>query len=207
MNPLLSGMNDKQAEAVVTTEGPLLIMAGAGSGKTRVLTHRVAHLIKDLNVMPWRILAITFTNKAAREMKERISQLIDENEADAVWVSTFHALAVRILRRDIDKLGYKKDFSIIDASAQRTLVKRILKDQNVDIEKFTPRSVLGAISNAKNAMERPEDYLKRAEAKEVTLDQRPNTLLGDCRRRNPPCNAEDNVCVEHLAIEDWLGGY
>lgn len=162
MNPLLSGMNDKQAEAVITTEGPLLIMAGAGSGKTRVLTHRVAHLIKDLNVMPWRILAITFTNKAAREMKERISQLIDENEADAVWVSTFHALAVRILRRDIDKLGYKKDFSIIDASAQRTLVKRILKDQNVDIEKFTPRSVLGAISNAKNAMERPENYLKRA---------------------------------------------
>ena len=162
MNPLLSGMNDKQAEAVVTTEGPLLIMAGAGSGKTRVLTHRVAHLIKDLDVMPWRILAITFTNKAAREMKERISQLVDENDANAVWVSTFHALAVRILRRDIDKLGYKKDFSIIDASAQRTLVKRILKDQNVDIEKFTPRSVLGAISNAKNAMEKPEEYLKNA---------------------------------------------
>lgn len=162
MNPLLSGMNDKQAEAVVTTEGPLLIMAGAGSGKTRVLTHRVAHLIKDLDIMPWRILAITFTNKAAREMKERISQLVDENDANAVWVSTFHALAVRILRRDIDKLGYKKDFSIIDASAQRTLVKRILKDQNVDIEKFTPRSVLGAISNAKNAMEKPEEYLKNA---------------------------------------------
>ena len=111
MSSLLDGMNDKQAEAVMTTEGPLLIMAGAGSGKTRVLTHRVAHLIKDLNVMPWRILAITFTNKAAREMKERIGQLVDAEDADAVWVSTFHALAVRILRRDIDKLGYKKDFN------------------------------------------------------------------------------------------------
>lgn len=162
MNPLLAGMNDKQAEAVMTTEGPLLIMAGAGSGKTRVLTHRVAHLILDLDVLPWRILAITFTNKAAREMKERISQLVDESDAEAVWVSTFHALAVRILRRDIDKLGYKKDFSIIDASAQRTLIKRILKDFNVDIEKYAPRSVLGAISNAKNAMEGPEEYVKKA---------------------------------------------
>ena len=162
MNPLLAGMNDKQAEAVKTTEGPLLIMAGAGSGKTRVLTHRVAHLIQDLDVLPWRILAITFTNKAAREMKERIGQLVDENDANAVWVSTFHALAVRILRRDIDKLGYKKDFSIIDASAQRTLIKRILKDLNVDIEKYTPRSVLGAISNAKNVMETPEEYTKKA---------------------------------------------
>lgn len=162
MNPLLAGMNDKQAEAVMTTEGPLLIMAGAGSGKTRVLTHRVAHLIQDLDVLPWRILAITFTNKAAREMKERISQLVDESDAEAVWVSTFHALAVRILRRDIDKLGYKKDFSIIDASAQRTLIKRILKDFNVDIEKYAPRSVLGAISNAKNAMEGPVEYVKKA---------------------------------------------
>lgn len=162
MNPLLAGMNDKQAEAVMTTEGPLLIMAGAGSGKTRVLTHRVAHLIQDLDVLPWRILAITFTNKAAREMKERISQLVDESDAEAVWVSTFHALAVRILRRDIDKLGYKKDFSIIDASAQRTLIKRILKDFNIDIEKYAPRSVLGAISNAKNAIEGPEEYVKKA---------------------------------------------
>jgi len=162
MSALLDGMNPKQAEAVMTTEGPLLIMAGAGSGKTRVLTHRVAHLIKDLDVLPWRILAITFTNKAAREMKERIGQLVDAEDADAVWVSTFHALAVRILRRDIDRLGYKKDFSIIDASAQRTLIKRILKDQNVDIEKFDPRSVLGAISNAKNAMEKPEKYAEQA---------------------------------------------
>ncbi|AVH75706.1 DNA helicase PcrA [Weissella koreensis] len=159
---MLRGMNPQQAEAVTTTEGPLLIMAGAGSGKTRVLTHRVAHLIKDKNVAPWRILAITFTNKAAREMKERIADLIGAEDADRVWVSTFHAMAVRILRRDIDKLGYKRDFTIIDAGTQRTLVKRILKDQNVDIEKFDLRSVLSAISNAKNAMETPVDYAKTA---------------------------------------------
>ncbi|MBM7617451.1 DNA helicase-2/ATP-dependent DNA helicase PcrA [Weissella uvarum] len=162
MNPLLEGMNDKQAEAVMTTEGPLLIMAGAGSGKTRVLTHRVAHLIEDEHVLPWRILAITFTNKAAREMRERIGQLVSPEDANAVWVSTFHALAVRILRRDIDRLGYKKDFTIIDTSAQRSLIKRTLKDLNVDIEKYDPRSVLSAISNAKNAMETPEDYSEKA---------------------------------------------
>ncbi|MDR3189707.1 MAG: DNA helicase PcrA [Lactobacillaceae bacterium] len=162
MASLLDGMNPKQAEAVNTTEGPLLIMAGAGSGKTRVLTHRVAHLIQDLDVAPWRILAITFTNKAAREMKERIAGLIGDAEADKVWVSTFHALAVRILRRDIEKLGYKRDFSIIDAGSQRTLIKRILKDLNIDIEKNDPRSVLGAISNAKNAMETPSQYAEKA---------------------------------------------
>lgn len=162
MNELLEGMNDKQAEAVETTEGPLLIMAGAGSGKTRVLTHRVAHLIKDLDVMPWRILAITFTNKAAREMKERIAQLVDEEDAQAVWVSTFHALAVRILRRDIDQLGYRRDFTILDAGAQRSLVKRIMKDMNLDTEKFAPRAVLSTISNAKNAMQEPASYEKDA---------------------------------------------
>lgn len=162
MTTLTDGMNEKQAEAVMTTEGPLLIMAGAGSGKTRVLTHRVAHLIEDLGVMPWRILAITFTNKAAREMKERIAQLVDAEVADAVWVSTFHALAVRILRRDIDKLGYKKDFTILDAGAQRSLVKRIMQDQNIDLEKFQPRSFQSAISNAKNAMQDVATYTEQA---------------------------------------------
>jgi DNA helicase-2/ATP-dependent DNA helicase PcrA len=162
MNSLLEGMNDKQAEAVSTTEGPLLIMAGAGSGKTRVLTHRVAHLINDLNVRPWRILAITFTNKAAREMKERIAQLVDEADAKDVWVATFHALAVRILRRDIDKLGYNRDFTIIDAGAQRTLVKRIMRDLNIDSEKYDPRSMLSAISNAKNAMQTVDKYTELA---------------------------------------------
>lgn len=151
---LLTGMNDKQTEAVLQTEGPLLVLAGAGSGKTRVLTHRVAYLIEHSNVMPWRILAITFTNKAAKEMRERVIKLLGPDGND-VWVSTFHALCVRILRRDADKLGYNRAFTIADPGEQRTLIKRVLQQQNLDIKKFDPRSVLGAISNAKNALQTP----------------------------------------------------
>ncbi|WP_375792997.1 DNA helicase PcrA [Levilactobacillus parabrevis] len=147
-------MNDKQTEAVLQTEGPLLVLAGAGSGKTRVLTHRVAYLIEHNNVMPWRILAITFTNKAAKEMRERVAKLLGPDGND-VWVSTFHALCVRILRRDADKLGYNRAFTIADTGEQRTLIKRVLHDQNLDVKKFDPRSVLGAISNAKNALQTP----------------------------------------------------
>lgn len=157
---LLQGMNDKQQEAVLTTEGPLLVMAGAGSGKTRVLTHRIAFLIEEKHVLPWNILAITFTNKAAREMQERVGKLLGENARD-VWVSTFHALCVRILRRDIDRIGFNRAFTIADSSEQRTLVKRICEDQNIDTQKFDPRSILSAISNAKNAMETPEQYLEK----------------------------------------------
>lgn len=151
---LLTGMNGKQTEAVLQTEGPLLVLAGAGSGKTRVLTHRVAYLIEHNNVMPWRILAITFTNKAAKEMRERVIKLLGPDGND-VWVSTFHALCVRILRRDADKLGYNRAFTIADPGEQRTLIKRVLQQQNLDIKKFDPRSVLGAISNAKNALQTP----------------------------------------------------
>lgn len=124
---LLAGLNDKQQKAVQTTEGPLLIMAGAGSGKTRVLTHRVAYLIEEKDVKPWHVLAITFTNKAAREMRERVAKLLGESGED-VWVSTFHALCVRVLRRDIDRIGFNRAFTITDTSEQLTLVKRILRE-------------------------------------------------------------------------------
>ena len=160
---LTNGMNNKQAEAVQTTEGPLLIMAGAGSGKTRVLTHRIAHLVQDLNVFPWRILAITFTNKAAREMRERIAALLSEDVARDIWVSTFHALAVRILRRDGEAIGLAKNFTIIDTSAQRTLMKRVINDLNLDTNQYDPRTILGMISNAKNDILRPRDYAKAAD--------------------------------------------
>lgn len=160
---LINGMNDKQAEAVQTTEGPLLIMAGAGSGKTRVLTHRIAHLVQDLNVFPWRILAITFTNKAAKEMRERIGNLLSEDVARDIWVSTFHALAVRILRRDGESIGLSRNFTIIDTSAQRTLMKRVINDLNLDTNQYDPRAILGMISNAKNDMLRPKDYAKQAD--------------------------------------------
>ena len=163
VDTLTNGMNNKQAEAVQTTEGPLLIMAGAGSGKTRVLTHRIAHLVQDLNVFPWRILAITFTNKAAREMRERIAALLSEDVARDIWVSTFHALAVRILRRDGEAIGLAKNFTIIDTSAQRTLMKRVINDLNLDTNQYDPRTILGMISNAKNDMLRPRDYAKAAD--------------------------------------------
>lgn len=138
---LLAGLNKDQKDAVAHTEGPVLIMAGAGSGKTRVLTHRIAYIIEHNHVMPWHILAITFTNKAAREMRERVSKLLGEGGND-VWVSTFHALCVRILRRNIDLLGYNRAFTIADTSEQRTLVKRVLRDLNIDPKKFDPRAVL-----------------------------------------------------------------
>ncbi|GMS48500.1 DNA helicase PcrA [Enterococcus gallinarum] len=139
------------------TEGPLLLMAGAGSGKTRVLTHRIAYLIEEKNVNPWNILAITFTNKAAREMKERVNQLLGSGGED-VWVSTFHSMCVRILRRDVDQIGYSRNFTIIDTSEQNTLMKRVLKELNIDPKKYDPRSILGAISNAKNELLTPADY-------------------------------------------------
>ncbi|WP_155286477.1 DNA helicase PcrA [Lacticaseibacillus zhaodongensis] len=157
---VLKGMNDKQSEAVLATEGPVLIMAGAGSGKTRVLTHRIAYLIEDKNVNPWNVLAITFTNKAAKEMKERVGKLLDAEEANEVWVSTFHALCMRILRRDIEKLGYNRAFSITDSSAQLTLVKQVLRSQNIDPKRYDPKAILGAISSAKNELLNPEDYAK-----------------------------------------------
>ena len=159
---LLHGMNDKQSEAVLATEGPLLIMAGAGSGKTRVLTHRIAYLIEDKGVNPWRILAITFTNKAAREMKERVGKLLDPELARDVWVSTFHALCVRILRRDIEKLGMNRAFTIADPAEQKTLVKHILADLNLDPKRYDPKALLSTISNAKNDLQTPEDYAKAA---------------------------------------------
>ena len=140
-NRLLKGLNDKQQEAVKATEGPLLIMAGAGSGKTRVLTHRVAYLIEEKAVNPWNILAITFTNKAAKEMRERVIKLLGATGSD-IWVSTFHALCVRILRANIDQIGYNRAFSIADMSEQRTLMKHIVADLNYDPKKFDPKSLL-----------------------------------------------------------------
>ncbi|TPR18665.1 DNA helicase PcrA [Apilactobacillus timberlakei] len=157
VNDVISGMNNKQKEAVLCTEGPLLIMAGAGSGKTRVLTHRIAYLIEEKQVLPWNILAITFTNKAAREMKERVASLLDYG-GNEVWVSTFHALCVRILRSHIDKIGYNRAFTIAGSSEQRTLVKRILKDLNIDPKKNDPRAILSTISNAKNDLKTPAEF-------------------------------------------------
>ena len=161
MQDILKGLNDKQYEAVVNTEGPCLVIAGAGSGKTKVLTHKIAYLIGEKQVKPWNILAITFTNKAANEMKERIGNLVGDVAAD-IWMGTFHSICVRILRRFIDRIGFNSSFIIFDTSDQRTLVKTCIKTIGLDDKMFTDRSVLSEISNAKNEMLEPEQYTVRA---------------------------------------------
>jgi len=157
---LLKDLNPKQKEAVTKTEGPCLVIAGAGSGKTKVLTHKIAYIIEEKGVAPWNILAITFTNKAANEMKERITKLIGENSND-MWVGTFHSICVKILRRYIERIGYSSDFVIFDTSDQKTLVKQCIRELNLDDKLFTERSVLSEISNAKNEMLTPMQYSLR----------------------------------------------
>ncbi|MBQ5152355.1 DNA helicase PcrA [Macrococcoides caseolyticum] len=161
MNELLKHMNEEQRQAVMTTEGPLLIMAGAGSGKTRVLTHRIAYLIDEKDVSPYKILAITFTNKAAKEMKERVKKIIGD-ESDVIWISTFHSMCVRILRRDIDRIGIERNFTILDPTDQRSVVKDILKRENIDPKKYDPRMFVAEISNLKNEMKSPDDAIEAA---------------------------------------------
>ena len=157
MQELLEGLNDKQYEAVVNTEGPCLVIAGAGSGKTKVLTHKIAYLMGEKDIKPWNILAITFTNKAANEMKERVDGLVEGATKD-MWIGTFHSICVRILRRFIDRIGFDHSFVIFDTSDQRTLIKECLKDLNIDDKMFTDRIVQFEISNAKNDMKEPEQY-------------------------------------------------
>ena len=157
MQNLLEGLNDKQYEAVVNTDGPCLVIAGAGSGKTKVLTHKIAYLLEEKNVKPWNILAITFTNKAANEMKERVENLVGEAAKD-MWIGTFHSICVKILRRFIDRIGFDHSFVIFDTSDQRTLIKECLKDLQIDDKMFTDRIVQFEISNAKNDMREPEEY-------------------------------------------------
>ncbi|TSO26733.1 DNA helicase PcrA [Lactobacillus sp. LL6] len=154
---ILSGLNPQQKQAVQTTEGPLLVVAGAGSGKTSVLTRRIAYLVEEHGVAPWNILAITFTNKAAQEMREREKSLLGP-AAESIWMSTFHALCVRILRRDAEKIGYSSNFSIADSAEQLTLIKHIEKDLNIDPKYYPAKQILANISNAKNALLTPDDF-------------------------------------------------
>lgn len=157
MSAILDKLNDKQKEAVLHFEGPLLILAGAGSGKTRVLTHRIAYLIEEHQVNPYQILALTFTNKAANEMRERVNNIVSYG-AENIWVSTFHSTCVRILRRYIDLIGYSRSFTIYDSDDQRSLMKDICKHMNIDPKKYREKTFLNAISNAKNECKTPEQF-------------------------------------------------
>jgi len=168
-SPLIQGLNIEQAQAVTTTEGPVLIIAGAGSGKTRALTHRIAFLIKEKQVRPWNILAMTFTNKAAAEMRKRIIKLLGyENEEEAgmeiPFIGTFHSFCVKLLRKHIHLLEYENQFAIYDGSDQQVLMKRILKEENIDEKQLNPRAILSHISNAKNNMIGPREFEMKADS-------------------------------------------
>ncbi len=158
---ILEGLNPEQREAVLHTEGPLLILAGAGSGKTRVLTHRLAWLVREHGVSPTSLLAITFTNKAAEEMRRRLQDLVG-GASRAMWISTFHAACARMLRRDAERLGYQKNFAVYDEEDQRRLVLRLMRDNEMDVKRYPPRAVRSRISLAKNELVSWEDYRQRA---------------------------------------------
>ncbi|MEW6106502.1 MAG: UvrD-helicase domain-containing protein, partial [Bacillota bacterium] len=158
---ILEDLNPVQRQAACHTDGPLLILAGAGSGKTRVLTHRIAYLIGEKGVFPDNILAVTFTNKAANEMRDRVARLVGP-WSRSVWVSTFHAFCARVLRRDIDRLGIPKSFTIFDEADQKSAMKRALRELGIDETRFQPEGVLGAVSAAKNELIGPEEYRKQA---------------------------------------------
>lgn len=161
MNSIYDSLNPMQKEAVLHTDGPLLVLAGAGSGKTRVLTHRVAYLIEEKKVNPWNIMAITFTNKAAGEMRERVDQLVGFG-SESVWVSTFHSSCVRILRRHIENLGYSTNFTIYDSDDQKTLMRQVLKTLDLDPKTYRDKAMIGHISNAKNDLISPEEFALNA---------------------------------------------
>ena len=154
-------LNEQQREAVYQTEGPVLILAGAGSGKTRVLTHRTAYLIEEKGINPYHIMAITFTNKAAGEMRERIDKIVGFG-SESIWVSTFHSSCVRILRRHIDRIGFDTNFTIYDADDSKSLMKDICKRLEIDTKIYKEKSFLAAISSAKDELITPTELMQRA---------------------------------------------
>ena len=155
---LLKGLNPQQQKAITVSDGPVLVLAGPGSGKTRVLTHRVAWLVQEMDVAPWRIMAVTFTNKAAREMRGRLDELLGSSRARSLTLGTFHATCARILRREAEAAGIARAYAIFDSSDQRRLIKQALKDLNLDDKRYRPQAVHSAISRAKNELIPPEAY-------------------------------------------------
>ena len=184
----MNGLNDKQSEACCYTDGPLLILAGAGSGKTRVITHRIAYLMGECNVNPYNILAITFTNKAAKEMRERVDKIVEKG-AEGVWVSTFHSMCVRILRKHIECIGGTKDFSIYDTDEQKVVMKETIRYLNLDPKLYPEKAMLAAISKAKENYVSPDDY-ERENATSFR-DQQIAKIYREYQRRLKISNALD----------------
>ena len=193
MSGIYDKLNDKQKQAVFTTEGPVLLLAGAGSGKTGVLMHRIAYLIEEKHIDPYNIMAITFTNKAAKEMKERIGKLIGE-EGNFVWVMTFHSSCVRFLRRFIDRIGFDNSFTIYDSDDQRTLMKKIFKEYDINSKVYKERAVLNAISNCKNELMSPSEYMKSAVDSYEKGLARLYELYQSALKKNNALDFDDLIC-------------
>lgn len=190
MDKRYDSLNKEQKKAVLHTEGPLLILAGAGSGKTRVLTHRIAYLIEEKKVAPWNILAITFTNKAAKEMRERVDNLVGSGSED-IWVSTFHSTCVKILRRHIDKIGYDRYFTIYDTDDQKKLIRDCMKQLNVDPKQFKENSILSSISSAKDKLLTPKKFEKQAYEYRDQVVSKVYTMYQDRLKKNNALDFDD----------------
>lgn len=186
MEEYLDKLNQQQRQAVLHTDGPALVIAGAGSGKTRVLTYKIVHLL-NTGYEPWRILALTFTNKAAREMRERIEQLVGINVASKIWVGTFHSIFARILRLNADRLGFKSNFTIYDTSDSKSLIKSIIKEMDLDDKIYKPNTVMSAISSAKNALISPDKYLTLKDVMEADRQARRPMIHAIYRRYRDRC--------------------
>ncbi|MEW5898863.1 MAG: UvrD-helicase domain-containing protein, partial [Bacillota bacterium] len=191
---LLAGLNNSQLEAVRHAEGPLLVLAGAGSGKTRVLTTRIAYLLKERKVSPYNILAITFTNKAAQEMKERVAAFVPEVARD-LWIGTFHATCVRILRKQARFYGYHENFVIYDDNDQQTLLKECLRELNLDEKKYSPRSLAAVISRAKNELTGPEEYAEKAHNLFARMVAKVYTLYQEKLAKNCALDFDDLILL------------
>ncbi len=196
---ILNGLNEMQKEAVLQTEGPVLVLAGAGSGKTKTLTHRIAYLVEEKKVSPYNILAVTFTNKAANEMKERISQLLSDQESLKLpWMGTFHSICLKILKRDIDKLGYENSFTIYDSQDSLSLVKRVCKDTGIDVKKNNPRAIQSFISSAKSEMLSPKGYRKYADGH---FQEKVADVYAEYQKRLKSMNVLDFDDLLNLTVE------
>ena len=197
----LDALNSAQREAVLCTEGPLLVLAGAGSGKTRVLTYRIAYLIQEKGVYPWNILAITFTNKAAREMRERLGNLVGD-QVSGMWVSTFHSMCVRMLRAHAERLGFSTDFTIYDDNDSTRLVKEIYKDLNLDPARYPSKAVRARISKAKNELIVPGNYVVKEHDPIDEATKRVYEMLQERLRKANAFDFDDLLLYANLLLKN-----